>query len=158
MPPKRRFWNDEQKMTCGFSRSFSRVRLLDLGWIFAALFNGSWPKFSTHALEKCFENPDFIFCSFFPNLRLEQPTAGLESIYLPLPNEDLGKRNSRSGVSVRGTVRWVVARREYSRPAKYLENTRPTRCSVFPNLRLGSIDLRPAGISLLNEYVVDIPH
>jgi hypothetical protein len=25
---------------------------------------------STHALEKCFENPDFIFCSSFQNLRL----------------------------------------------------------------------------------------
>jgi hypothetical protein len=38
--------------------------------IFEALFNGSWPKLSTHALEKCFENPDFIFCSSFQNLRL----------------------------------------------------------------------------------------
>ena len=34
------------------------------------LFNGSWPKLSTHDLEKCFENPDFIFCSAFQNLRL----------------------------------------------------------------------------------------
>jgi len=32
-----------------------------------ALFNGSWPKLSTHDLEKCFENPDFIFCSAFQN-------------------------------------------------------------------------------------------
>jgi hypothetical protein len=38
--------------------------------IFEALFDGSWPKLSTHALEKCFENPDFIFCSSFQNLRL----------------------------------------------------------------------------------------
>jgi len=38
--------------------------------IFEALFNGSWPKFSAHALEKGFENPHFIFCSSFPNLRL----------------------------------------------------------------------------------------
>jgi hypothetical protein len=36
-----------------------------------ALFNGSWPKLSTHALEKCFlRNPHFIFCSSFQNLRL----------------------------------------------------------------------------------------
>jgi hypothetical protein len=35
-----------------------------------ALFNGTWPKLSTHALEKCFENPHFIFRSSFPNLRL----------------------------------------------------------------------------------------
>jgi len=33
-------------------------------------FNGSWPKLSTHALEKYFENPDCIFCSPFQNLRL----------------------------------------------------------------------------------------
>ncbi len=34
--------------------------------IFEALFNGSWPKLSTHALEKCFlRNPDFLFCSSF---------------------------------------------------------------------------------------------
>ena len=29
-PPKRRFWKEEQKMKCGFSKE--------------ALFNGSWPK------------------------------------------------------------------------------------------------------------------
>jgi len=33
-------------------------------------FNDSKPKSSTHALEKCFENQDFIFCSSFQNLRL----------------------------------------------------------------------------------------
>jgi len=38
--------------------------------IFEALFNGSWPKLSTPALEKCFENPHFIFCYSFQNLRL----------------------------------------------------------------------------------------
>jgi hypothetical protein len=38
--------------------------------IFEALFHGSWPKLSTHALEKCFENQHFIFCSSFQNLRL----------------------------------------------------------------------------------------
>ncbi len=38
--------------------------------IFEALVHGSWPKLSTHALEKCFENPHFIFCSSFQNLRL----------------------------------------------------------------------------------------
>jgi hypothetical protein len=36
-----------------------------------ALFNGSWPKLSTHVLEKGFlRNPHFIFCSSFQNLRL----------------------------------------------------------------------------------------
>jgi len=39
--------------------------------IFDILCNGSSPKSSTHALEKCFlRNPDFLFCSSFPNLRL----------------------------------------------------------------------------------------
>ena len=38
--------------------------------MFEALFNGSWPKLSTHALEKCFEYPHFVFCSSFQNLRL----------------------------------------------------------------------------------------
>jgi len=33
--------------------------------LFEALFNGYWPKLSTHALEKCFENPHFVFCSSF---------------------------------------------------------------------------------------------
>ena len=49
MAPKRRFWNEEQMMKSGFSQHFSMV---------------------THALEKCFENPHFIFCSSFQNLRL----------------------------------------------------------------------------------------
>ncbi len=38
--------------------------------IFDILFKCSWPKSSTHALEKCFENPDFLFCQSFQNLRL----------------------------------------------------------------------------------------
>jgi hypothetical protein len=44
--------------------------------IFDWLFNGSSPKSSTHALEKCFEHPDFIFCSSFQNLRLGGVTFG----------------------------------------------------------------------------------
>jgi hypothetical protein len=54
-PPKRRFWNAEQKMRCGFSIDFSMARC---------------PKLRTHAVEKCFERPHFIFCSSFQNLRL----------------------------------------------------------------------------------------
>jgi hypothetical protein len=38
MLPKRRFWKDEPKMRCLFSKHF---------------FHGSWPKLSTHTLEKC---------------------------------------------------------------------------------------------------------
>jgi hypothetical protein len=53
----------------------SQTKILERGTkdemrIFEAVFNGSWPKVSTHALEKCFENPHFIFCSSFQNLRL----------------------------------------------------------------------------------------
>ncbi len=43
----------------------------DVMRIFDRLFYGSYPKSSTHALEKCFlRNPDFRFCSSFQNLRL----------------------------------------------------------------------------------------
>jgi hypothetical protein len=38
--------------------------------IFDGLFNGTWPKLSTHALQKCFDNHHFLFCSSFQNLRL----------------------------------------------------------------------------------------
>ncbi len=51
--------------------------------IFEALFNGSWPKLSTHALEKCFlRNPHFVFCSSFQNLRLGGVNLHRESTLL----------------------------------------------------------------------------
>jgi hypothetical protein len=37
---------------------------------FRSTFQRLVAKSSTHALEKCCENPDFIFCSSFQNLRL----------------------------------------------------------------------------------------
>jgi hypothetical protein len=59
-----------------FSRFLpSQTKILE-GWtkdeflIFEWTFNCSWPKSSTHALEKCFETSHFIFCSSFQNLRL----------------------------------------------------------------------------------------
>jgi len=42
----------------------------DVMRIFERLFNGPLAKLSTHVLEKCFENPHYIFCSSFQNLRL----------------------------------------------------------------------------------------
>jgi hypothetical protein len=62
----------------------SQTKILERGTkdemrIFEALFNGSWPKLSTHALEKCFENPHFIFCSSFQNLRLGSITLPRQS-------------------------------------------------------------------------------
>ena len=52
--PKRRFGQGEQKMKCGFYPS--QTTILEGGTkdemrIFEALFNGSWPKLSTHALK-----------------------------------------------------------------------------------------------------------
>jgi hypothetical protein len=39
-------------------------------WIFEALFKGVSTQFGPRTIEKGFENPHFIFCSSFPNLRL----------------------------------------------------------------------------------------
>ena len=49
-PSQTKSWKAEQKRMCVFSIDFS---------------NRSWPNWSTHALEKCFENPHFLFCSAF---------------------------------------------------------------------------------------------
>jgi hypothetical protein len=38
--------------------------------MFEALFKGVSTRFGPRAIEKSVENPDFIFCSSFPNLRL----------------------------------------------------------------------------------------
>jgi len=54
MVSKRRFWKDEQKMKCGFSNEFHG--------------NVAHIEYS-HPL-KWFENPHYIFCSSFQNLRL----------------------------------------------------------------------------------------
>jgi len=56
MLPKRRFGKDEQKMKSRFSTDFSMVR--------------SPNRVLTPLKSASFENPDVIFCSAFPNLRL----------------------------------------------------------------------------------------
>jgi hypothetical protein len=38
--------------------------------IFEALFKGGSTQFGPRTIEKCFENPHFIFCYSFQNLRL----------------------------------------------------------------------------------------
>jgi len=38
--------------------------------IFEALFKGVSTRFGLRTIEKCFENPDFLFCHSFQNLRL----------------------------------------------------------------------------------------
>ncbi len=39
-------------------------------WIFEALFKGVSTRYGLRAIEKSVENPDFIFCYTFQNLRL----------------------------------------------------------------------------------------
>jgi hypothetical protein len=62
IPPKRRFYARQTKILEGGTK--------DEMQIFDTLFNGSWPKLSTHTLEKCVEHLHFIFGSAFQNLRL----------------------------------------------------------------------------------------
>jgi hypothetical protein len=58
--PQTKIWeggtNQEQKMKSGFSTDFSMVR--------------SPNRVLTHLKKASFENPDFLFCSSFQNLRL----------------------------------------------------------------------------------------
>jgi hypothetical protein len=59
IPPKRRFWTDEQKI---------KIRIFD------CRFNGSYPKSSTHALEKTVENTDFYLLFLVPTSSLGEHT------------------------------------------------------------------------------------
>ena len=54
--PKRRFWKELQKMRCVFSTM-----------LFSA---GVSARFGLRTIEKSIENPHFIFCFVFQNLRL----------------------------------------------------------------------------------------
>jgi len=60
-------------------------------------------------------------------------------LYLCLPNEDFRNRNSRPACVFEGLCDGSSPTSSTHTLAKSLENTRPTRCSVFQNLRLGSI-------------------
>jgi len=64
---------------CGFEALFkvypSQTKILEGGTkdeirMFEALFKGVSTRFGPRAIEKSVENPDFIFCSSFQNLRL----------------------------------------------------------------------------------------
>jgi len=44
--------------------------------IFEALFKGVSTQFGPRTVDKCFENPHFIFCSSFQNLRLGGANCG----------------------------------------------------------------------------------
>jgi len=71
--------------------------------MFEALFNGVSTRFGLRIVENSIENPHFIFCSSFQNLRLG-------SINLPLPNEDFGSPNQPFRMRFRSTFQG----REYS--------------------------------------------
>jgi hypothetical protein len=79
-------------------------------WIFEALFKGVSTQLGPRSIEKCFENPDFIFCSSFQNLRLgaiklfilPKSSFGehklvhlMYELFLFYPNEDFGRMNKR---------------------------------------------------------------
>ena len=62
------------------------------------------------------------------------------------PNEDLGRLNKRSVVSFRGTFNVSSPKSMSTRFGRRViensfKNAHATLCSVFPNLRLGSIQL-----------------
>ncbi len=91
MLTKRRCWKDEHKIKCGCSKHFSRVWVLDLGY---------------ESLKTLIENPHFIFCSSFQNLRLgsmqlRSPCSPqwLSSFCTTMtscsPIEDFGRRNTK---------------------------------------------------------------
>jgi len=67
--------DDDETISFGREVYAPQTKILEGGTkdeirIFDGLFNGTWPKLSTHALEKCFDNHHFLFCSSFQNLRL----------------------------------------------------------------------------------------
>ena len=55
---------------------------------FEPLFKGVSTHFGPRTVENSVENPDFIFCSSFQNLRLGSINSMLGS-----PNEDFGRLN-----------------------------------------------------------------
>ncbi len=65
--------------------------------------------------------------------------AVFNTVSLPLPNEDFGRRNKRWNADFWSTFQWILAQIEYSRPWKVLENPHFVCCQTFQNLRLGSI-------------------
>ena len=98
-----------------------------------ALFKGVSTRFGLRTIEKCFANPDFIFCSSFPNLRLggidfarwlQKIVACYDALWcvgfsgmlrsfvstLFSPNEDFGSPNEHLGTHFRSTFQRVSTR------------------------------------------------
>ena len=113
IPPKRRFWKDEQMM---------KPRMVE------ELFKGVSTLFGLRTIEKSVEKPDFIICSSFQNLRLGSIKLlgiKLPSIIRPKtvseklcsPNEDFGRPNQPFfRLHFRRNFQRFVAQIEYSRP------------------------------------------
>jgi len=87
------------------------------------------------------DTPDLLFR--FPKSSFEEHTFVEQSpfrTFLCLPNEYFGKRNHRSGVSFRGTLRWLVAQIEYSHPRKAHRKDTPDTLFRFSKSSFGSIN------------------
>ncbi len=95
-PPKRRVWKDEQKMKSGFSKHFSRAWVLYL---------------DNEPLNCQSKNPDFIFCSSFPNLRLGHPSATSPLFFDNLHFEHFEKSTTNPG--------WHVCRNAFFRQSPF---------------------------------------
>jgi hypothetical protein len=131
--------------------------------IFEARFHGSWPKLSTHTLEKYSkirihllfllpsssfgrvnsENPNSKFILHKRRFRKDEQKvqSGFSSFtILHLPNEDFGRMNKRLNADFRSTFQWNMAQIVYSRPLKSASKINFVFGSSFQNLRLGSIN------------------
>jgi len=89
--------------------------------IFEALFKDVSTQFGLRTIEKCFENPDFIFCSSFQNLRLGSNFPNIlttirgseckeirEKASLCSPNEDFGRSDKHFSLRFRSTFQRFV--------------------------------------------------
>ncbi len=85
--------------------------------IFEALFKGVSTRFGLLAIEKYIENPDFLFCHSFQNLRLGgvklQPNPAWESLaFFPgVANIVASKKVALSGLGRNLTRTWHENRR-----------------------------------------------
>ena len=69
--------------------------------VLGALFKGVSTQLGPRTIEKCFENPHFIFCSSFQKRSLRLGSIHLQS--LPLPKEDFGRPNQHFRMRFRST-------------------------------------------------------
>ena len=87
--------------------------------IFEALFKGVSTQFGPWTIEKCFENPHFIFCSSFQNLRLGAIHLHLERF----GKEDADFRSTFQGreYSIWATNHWKAMKKRYGEQIAWFE-------------------------------------